>query len=449
MKIFIIYNIFIFLTAAGCLTNRSVRVLDRVPVENRELSSLGSADATQASLRFNPASVGAAMKLEKAGVLDRMIWPGSIREQLRAMEREGDAAPELNTRITTLGTSLPESNSETEDKLSSDSTELLDPLWITGRMRSQRLTVDDRTFYFMLADPEYVESASIVTDPDIRSFLLIALEEGMDTPPAMFATEGEPPVIYENVTPRLVSPFAGPGNFAAVPWKGGIAVIYRDRGGIYARRLNIRGEELSFSQDCWQIAEAPDTIARYQLLAHADTRGTVHLLWAIEDADDTSTLHYCRLIPEETNGCQEPVLLTENVAVSESMKPVNLMVQDDHVYISWTDTRFTSGVWTRKNYAKLLIAASHDGGQTFNRPVSINHPKDNSNQARYAITIPVPAGGIMVFWTEESIQGGRWKELPFYTGWLDPDLETLSLGSEQISGESIYELIWTKALSSM
>lgn len=433
-------------------------------VDNRQLPAMEAADLMQSSLTLYPGSSRVAWQLEQGGI-KRKLWPSSISRGIRALEAEHGGTSRsggLSVGVTTSGTPPTEARPVTglRDDAGADDIQFLDRSWLEGRMRVQRLAMDGRTFYLLLATREHVNyrlggssqppptappykgGRRHEPPPNLVSYVFVAVEEGVNTSSATFSTEGEPPVIHRNVTPPLTAPFAGPGEFAAVPWEDGIAVFYRDRGGIFARRLNIGGEAPAFEGERWRIAAAPDTIARYQLLARTDASGTVHLLWAMAAADDRETLHYCRLAPHTGNDCPRPVELSRSVAVSEQLYPVNLMLQGENIYVSWTDTRYASGVWTTRNYAKLLVNASHDGGRSFGKPVALNKPRSNADQARYAVTLPAQDGGVLAFWiTERMPAAGMWQRHRFHAGWLDAGLKRLQVGTNTVSGEYINDVI--------
>lgn len=413
-------------------------------VDNHRLPALEAADFMQSSLTLYPGSPRVALQLEQSGV-ERRLWPLSISRSIRALHAGQNVASlsgGLSTGSGTRGDIRP-----VPDSAAADDIQLLDRGWLNGRMRTQRLAVNGRTFYFLLTTRKHVTrhpspSRAGRAGDGFRSYDLVAVEEGTDTPAAMFTTEGEPPVIHENAAPRSVASFEGPGEFAAVPWEDGIAVIYRDRGGIFARRFNAAGDAPKFEGERWRVAGAPDTIARYQLLARADASGTVHLLWATAAADGRETLRYCRLTPQTVNDCPRPVELSRSVAVSERLYPVNLMLQGGNVYVSWTDTRYAGGVWTTRNYAKLFVAASHDGGRTFGKPLVLNDPRDNADQARYAVTLPAPGGGVLAFWVAQSMPGaGLWQRHRFRAGWVDADLKRFRVGTTTVAGEYLNDVI--------
>lgn len=425
-----------------------VRTLRPLIVENSRLPPLASADFAQASLAFSPGSGELALQLERGGVR-RRLWPSPIARAMRALQAERDNGGAglfggLAGRTTTPGTTSPGSgpSSGRPAPATAEGVTLIDRGWLAGRMRSRRVAVDGRIFYFLLTSPEYVEALPVPRREQSHSpYVFLAVEEGGDASPATFVTDGEPHTVHENVKPRLVVPFAGPGEFAAVPWEDTVAVIYRDRGGIFARRLSTRGDAPTFGSERWQIAAAPNTIHRYRLLARTDEAGTVHLLWAISAADESTTLHYCRLIPRGRSRCRHPVELSRSIAVDETSGSLNLMIQGERVYVSWIDTRYEERGWTRRNFAKLFVAGSTDGGQTFDAPVSVNRPRDNSSNALYAVTLPAGSGGVLVFWTEETVQAGLWRRLPFQAGWLDAGLDNLHVGAAAVPGRHIGEMI--------
>lgn len=434
----------------GCSTaSRQVRIPHTENVENRQLPTLESAEIGQVSLPLNPADVETALQLERSGVRNG-VWPSAIVRAKRTAQR-GTNNGGLSMRITTPGTSPesipPEPSGESETRIHVFSSDF-------HQGRTQRLAMNDRVFYFLMAPPglkrtpnfdsTLTRDEALFAEPT-RRFVVVAVEEGVNPGIATFVTEGEPPTIYENVTPRLVAPFAGRSDFAVVPWKDGAAVIYRDQGGIYMRRLNIDGDVVAFQPERRKIADAPDAISHYQLVARMDASGTVHLLWAIRASEEEGSLHYCRLMPQAETLCRRPIELSPSLAIPGNSNPINLMLQGKRVYANWIDTRYKGGVWTRRNYAKLFVAASQDSGKTFNTPVSVNRPQDDSNNANYALTLPATEGGVLVFWTTETIQGGSWQNLPFHVGWLDANLERLQLGIATISGPSLYDGIMQNA----
>lgn len=198
-------------------------------------------------------------------------------------------------------------------------------------------------------------------------------------------------------------------------------VIYRDKGGIFARRLIVRDRDPVFGKR-WRIAGLPDEISRYQLVARGDEAGGAHLLWSVQAAFETrggnAHLTYCRVEAVNGQSCDNPQVLSRTA----SWQPVNLMVQDRRVYVSWIDSRHTTGIWDRRNFAKLYVAASWDGGETFDVPVSVNRAGENTDNVRYALTAPTDAGGVLVFWTAETGQSRWWQRRPFHVGWFDPAL---------------------------
>lgn len=446
-----------------CLSAHArVDTLRPVSVDNHQLPPLEQADIMQSSLRLYPGSPRMAQQFEHGGI-DRGLWPSSISRGIRALEAEQagiSLSGGLSASMTLPGTPpddalrLPE-----PDASGADDIQLIDHGWLAGRMRVQRLAIGDRIFHILLTSPRHVDEWRGATPsqpaqsgrlaPPIRideereeehqPFVFTVVEEDADTPPARFRTWGEPPIVSESVNPPVVTPFSGPGEFSAVPWEDGIAIIYRDRGGIFARRLDVHGNAPTFEGEPWRVAAAPETIHRYQLLARADTAGVVHLLWAVMAESERSTLHYCRLVPG--SDCH-PLELSHSVAVSERLRPINLMLQGDNIYVSWTDTRYTSGVWTKRNRHKLLVAASQDGGRSFARPVSLNAPRDDADQANYAVTLPAPGGGVLVFWVVERMPlVGMWQRHRLHTGWLDAELNRFQVGTTTVSGEDIHDVI--------
>lgn len=428
-----------------------------VTVDNNRLPDPASVDAAQVSPAFSPASASLALQLRQAGVR-HLAWPLSIRRAIRAIEADRDGGDSLSRgltlRTTTAGTRRQGGPppSEATRLTAGGGFALLEP-WPGGTMRTERVLLDGRVFYFLMADPgserrphfdAALTGGQDVFDGSARRDVIVAVEEGADSPAASFVTQGEPRYIMQGARRGDGKPiwteYRGPSSFAAVATKNGPVVIYRDRGGIFARRLIIRDREPVFGER-WRIAGMPEEISHYQLVARSDERGGVHLLWSLQPASETqggnAHLTYCRIDALDRNLCDDPQVLSETV----SWRPVNLMVQDRHVYVSWIDTRHTTGIWDRRNFAKLYVAASRDGGGTFDAPVAVNDPGDNADNARYALTAPTDAGGVLVFWTTKPVQGGWWQRLPFHVGWLDPAPNAFRVGRTTEPGRKIRDLI--------
>lgn len=425
-------------------------VLRPLRVDNRQLPALDAADVAQMSPEFPPASAAMALQLERAGV-QRRVWPLKITQAMRTVQAGGNSSGGLSGAIT-FGSAA--SGAPTpQPKLPTHSGMQLLEAWPRGKVRTRRVAFDGRVFYLLMAGPglermPHFDTAltgeQLAAEHAAERIVIIAAEEGKAAPAASFVTQGEPRYIMDGVRTGTGDPvrtqYKGPWSFATVTTDNGPLVIYRDKGGIYARRLETGGERLAFGER-WRIASAPNEINHYQLAARADSSGRIHVLWSLQPDSETqggnAHLAYCRIKAVEGHNCAEPQILSRTTA----WQPVNLMVQDGRVYASWVDTRHTEGIWDRRNYAKLYFTVSNDSGASFSNPVSINRPRDNSDNVFAPVTMPAADGGVLVFWASRRNDPGRLPDQTYQAGWLNAALKQFTLGSNVLSGRDLYEAI--------
>lgn len=433
---------------AGSISLRSV--------DNGELPSFDSADLSQLSPDLSPISTALALQFERVGV-HRRVWPLSVSRTMRATatSRDGGGGPAggLGFTITTPSTPRGAAPSPAEqERANGDQIHLLEA-WPHGNVRIRRAVLGERVFQILVAGPGLARmpnfDAALTGEPLGEEYaagraVVVAIEEGEDGRVTSFVTEGEPRYVMDNVRTGAGAPvetqYTGPWSFAAVPMQDALAVIYRDRGGIFARRLEIRDSDLAFGEP-WRIADAPDNIHHYQIVAHADQTGAIHVLWSLQPASEVqggrANLSYCRIDAVRRTGCGDPHVLSQTT----EWQPINLMIQGERVYAAWVDTRHTRGIWDRRNFSKLYFAVSTDRGASFREPVSINRPRDNSDNVHAAVTVPVDDGGILVFWASRRADPGRLEDQDYRAGRLDRELKWFEVGADTISGQMLYERI--------
>src|SRR5690606_2378203 len=149
--------------------------------------------------------------------------------------------------------------------------------WPHGNVRVRRAVLGERVFQILMAGPGLARmsnfDAALTGEPlgeesAAGRAVVVAIEEGGDGRAASFVTVGEPRDVADDVRTGTGEPGerqdTGPWTFAGVPAQDALTVIYRDRGGLFARRLKVGDEDLAFGER-WRIADAPDTIWTYQI----------------------------------------------------------------------------------------------------------------------------------------------------------------------------------------
>ncbi len=121
-------------------------------------------------------------------------------------------------------------------------------------------------------------------------------------------------------------------------------------------------------------------------------------------------------------------------------RPGDLMVRGDYVYVTWIDNRFKRGFWTKRNFAKQFVTKSDDRGGSFGSPVSINPPRDNSENVGYSVTMPAADGGVLILWGTKWMGTGA-KNQDLYYSWLQPDMQRLLVGKNMFPGDRLHETL--------
>jgi len=442
-NISILTFLLIFL-AAGCLLFDKVQTVERVLVENRELPAVESADMLQSSVNFHPQIPQIASRLERETDIDRDTW--SIPVQL-AMA--GNHAPQRGQ----FQTATPGPDRQQSSRLGGTPVPAADEIILTEHLnlitsQTERAGWRGRVFYFISVAVDTpgsghsgVQFESDDYDDPARFHRVYALdEEGRGV--TFFDTDDVEPVYVADGLPRSLP--SQPLQFNVVILDDGPAVIYRDRGGIYLRPLNFLGRRgasaassgsQTFSFDERHlIADAEIPYGRFQLISRLDQEKNIHLIWT--DSRDKDDLWYCNYSLEQEQVCSKP----EKIAKTASAAPVNLMIQNNNIYISWIDSRYKQGFWSPKNFAKLLLIKSEDGGNTFGSPVAVNPPRDQEDNVAYSVTMPAPDEGVLVFWGTK-VMGTGAKNQDLYYGWLDSDLGSLYLGRDKFPGNRLQEIV--------
>ncbi len=422
------------LFSAGCMLFQNIRVPDRVPVANSELPSPQSGDFLQASLRFQPQSPDMALRLEREAGIDRQVWSFPVQQamsgassfrsgrqaqlQVAGRQAERTTGPQ-EAQGTESGTTQGQNGRQARQISPNTNDVILSQHLNRITEQTRRAAWNGHVFYFLstavdtpVSGHSGVQFESTEYDDPRRYHLVYALDEhGRGA--ASFRTEDVEPVRVSDGLPRSLP--SQPLQFDVVVTVNGPWILYRDRGGIFARPLVFGGSQpvtgqtgarttgtgrpgqLSGGRGSFTFGE-PRLVSRaelpygeFQFVARLDDRGAFHVIWT--DSRDKNDLWYCRFDPQTGDACRRPVRLSRSTA----RDPVNLMVRGEEVYVTWIDNRFTRGVWTRHNMAKLFVVKSEDRGASFGPPVSIHPPREESEIAGYSVTMPAPSEGIMIF----------------------------------------------------
>lgn len=479
--------VILIIVAAGCMLFNDVRVPERVLVDNSELPSLESADFFQTSLRFQPEIPGIATRLEMEAGIDRAVWSIRIQQAMSGIPfHSGPAQARLHTTVQGSVKGTGKDDAQASDReamhgaardatrsggnrqnrtMSKDTGDLILSEHlnrITEQVR--RVAWNGHVFYFIstaidtpVRGHSGVQFESTDYDDPSRYHTVYALDEdGRGV--ASFRTEKVQPVHIADGLPRSLP--SQPLQYDIIVTDDSPWILYRDKGGIYARPLVFDGRHLSSSGqsgirgagrlsggkgffsfgEARLIARADDPYGDFQFISRVDDNGSFHTIWT--DSRSKNDLWYCRFHPQVDDICRRP----RRMSRSASAAPVNLMIQGDQVYVSWIDNRYTRGFWTKSNFAKLFIAKSDDRGASFGSPISINPPRDNSENVGYSVTMPASDEGVLVFWGTKWMGSGAHQQDLYYS-WLHPDMKRLYVGDYKIPGARLMETVEDEMLN--
>ncbi|MEA5446586.1 hypothetical protein VCB98_12235 [Gammaproteobacteria bacterium AB-CW1] len=441
------------LLAAGCMLISDVRVPDRVIVPNDALPALDALDVHQASLRLQPQTVTMARRLESELGIDRQIWnldlqralttalTGPGRAHMQAV-RPGSSSDEDSSqpeRGETPGLSLSPVVQQTPP---ANSDIVLSPHLNRITAQTRRVAWNGHVFFFLSIA---VDSRPEGKEPRRHHVVHVLHEQGAGT--ASFKSGAvEPSHVAEGLSRSLPSQ---PLNFDVVVADEGPWIVYRDREGIFARPLttgsglgsavNDGASEIHFGEAV-QVSRARLPVGEFQFISRIDGQGALHVLWT--DQREHSDLWHCRFDLKQRESCRRPTRLSRSV----SRQPINLMVQGDDVYVSWIDSRYSRGFWDKRNFAKLFLAKSRDGGRSFGQPISIHEPDNRDELPGFAMTLPAPEGGVLLFWGTEW-RGHNPHDQGLHYGHLLPDMRTLRLAEDTVPGARLHDF-FTDALKS-
>jgi hypothetical protein len=448
----------IFITT-GCLWFQNIRVAERVIADNSDLPVLEEADFSQASLIYSPEIPEISVRLKQEAGIDLNHWSISIQHELAGFTSDNRA----QLSIAAPGTSNRYFNQSTGE-ISSGTDIILSEHLNVITSQSRRAEWNGRVFYFLSVAVDTpgsphsgVQFESEEYDDPSRVHRVYALDENGNGV-TFFETDAVDPVFVTDGVPRSLP--GQPLHFDVHISDNGPVVVYRDRDGIYLKPLVIQdsrsgeaglrnneqaanltsgnGSFMFGEKKQIAISEAP--YGEYQMISRLDPNGMIHLIWT--DSRGKNDLWYCRSNINENEICNAP----RRISRTAFMGPVNLMLQDENrVYISWIDNRFKQGVWTSRNFAKLMIVKSDDGGSRFGTPVLVNPPRDDSDNVLYSVTMPAPDEGILVFWGTEVPGSGAANQDMFF-GWLQGNMETMVLGPDKIPGTRLHDVINSKLL---
>ena len=463
------------LIAAGCVYFRDVDVPKRILVPNIELPAPHTGDIFQASLRLQPQSTDMVRRLESEAGIDRDIWSIEMWHAIRGAQ-SGPGQTGFSTgpdsqsenRESTRGPAGRRDRGSGADFIFSEKLNNI-------TAQAQRVAWNGHIFYFFskavstpasgLSGNQFETTDSEV--PRVHHVVHVVDENGRGI--TSFRTGEVEPVEGAKNRPSTVP--SRSLMFDVLVTGNGPWVLYRDREGVFARPLVFSGPNAPSgglsSQDLQrtgagrpaQLADGrgsfsfgePTLVSRaelphreFQFIARVDDAGDFHVIWTdwregdIGRAVNRHNLWYCRFDPKAGEACRRPDRLTSFAGLS----PVNLMVSGDEVYVSWVDNRFTRGVWTRRNNAKLFLVRSGDRGASFGAPVSIHPPHDAAERAYSPVTMPAPDEGVLVFWSTQFRNFHEDHDLKY--GHLLPGMETLLLGQDMVSLDRLHESLVEK-----
>ncbi len=466
----------LFLLAAGCMVFRGVDVPERVLVPNVELPAPESGDLHQSSLRLQPQSVKMVRRLESEAGIATDIWSSDMGRVIQG----------TNSGIGQAGFSIGHGTlSETRDQIrrpgisggKGGDTEFIFSEHLNNiSAEVQRVAWNGHVFYFFSKAVRTAPSeVSVMDHPSTGSegstvhHVVFVVDENGRRVTSFRTGEVEPVSGAVNQPPSVP---IRPLYLNVLVTEKGPWALYRDRNGIFARPLVFNGPNPStggqsfrqrMSVDSGRPAQLaggrgsftfgePILISRAKLpyrsfhfVARVDQKGDFHIVWTdrreanFARPGNRRDLWYCRFDFKAGEACHRPKRLSSNATLA----PINLMVSGDEVYVSWTDNRFASGLWTRRNNAKLFLAGSGDRGTSFRKPVSIHPLKDDDERALFAITMPASGGGVLVLWSEQ-FRNNYFLDHDFKYGLLKPDMETFLLAENQVPGEPLHEVLINK-----
>lgn len=440
--------VLLLLFTGGCLLFDEVQNVERVLIDNRELPALESADILQASLRYHPQIPQIASRLEREAGIDRDIWSIPVQRALNS-----NHAQQYQLQTVAPGSDRQPANTFGRTSVPAENEVLITEHLNRITSQAKRVEWNGRIFYFLsvAVDTQGSEHSggqfeSNNGEEPTRSHRVYALDE-QGRGVTYFETQEVDLVFEADGNPRRLP--SQPLQFNVVVTEKGPTVIYRDRDGIYARSLTFDDRRKTSSAlsgtryfafgEKQLIAKAEVPYGRFQLISRLDREGTIHSVWT--EGWDKHDLWYCHYRPVNGEICDKP----DRIAQTASSEPVNLMIQNDKIYISWIDNRYTQGFWSPKNFAKLLLIKSDDGGESFNSPISVNPPRDEADNAVYSVTLLGPGERILVFWGTEAMGTGTKNQDLFY-GWLDSDLDTLYIGKNKFPGDRLHKLMQQKII---
>ena len=463
------------LIATGCVYFRDADVPQRIMVPNTELPVPHEGDILQTSVRFQPQSVDMVRRLESEARINRDIWSIDMWHALRgAQSGPGQATfstgqgAEFESEGTTRRSATRRERRHGAEFIFSENLNN-----ITAQV--QRVAWNGHVFYFFSmavgtqapGQSGMPYESSGIDGSGIHHVVHVVDEKGRGV--TSFRTGSVEPVEGARDHPPNVP--SRPLMFDVVVTDDGPWVLYRDKDGVFARPLVFSGTtlpgrppdqarvysgtgrpaQLAGGRGSFSFGE-PILISRaetphrdFQFVARVDDTGDFHVIWTdwreadlMNRAVNRHNLWYCRFDPQAGNACRRPVRLTSFAGLG----PINLIITGSEVYVSWVDNRFTRGLWTRRNHAKLFLVRSRDRGTSFGNPVSIHPPNDAAEISYAAITMPAPGDGVLVFWGTQFRNFHEDHDLRF--GHLLPDMKTLRLGHDIISRDQLHETLMEK-----
>ena len=461
------------LITAGCMIFRDVDVPNRIVVPNSELPAPESGNLLQASLQLQAQSTQMVHRFESEAGIDRNVWSSDMWRAMRSPQTGAVQAQFSTAQSSEYENRVSTQRPETDRNSGTGTLFIFSEHMNDITTEVQRVAWNGHRFYFIskAVNNSPVAHAGIQNQNSgndgsgLYHKVYVVDENGRGV--ASFKTgEVEPVKGAKNRPPTAPS---RPLMYNVVVTEKGPWVLYRDRDGVFARPLVFdipnstsdgtfhQQRQHSGSGHTAQLADNRGSFAfgepllvsraklpygRFQFVARVDEQDNFHVIWTDRRQGDLSlasnrhSLWYCRFDPETGEACRRP----ERLSTYTNIKPINLMVSGDEIYVSWIDNRFTRGWWTRRNHSKLFVARSGDRGSSFSSPVSIHPPEDNDERALFALTMPAPDEGILVFWSNQ-FSNNYFLDQDLNYGLLQPDMETFLLAEDLISGEELYKTI--------
>ena len=220
--------------------------------------------------------------------------------------------------------------------------------------------------------------------------------------------------------------------FDVVARDDAIVLVYAAVDGLYQMFGRAQTESLVFSPP-ERIHPAAGGASRLQL---ARSGSVLHLLWIGSEtpartAGGSAALLYMRQV--------EPSARWED-AIPISTTPgssATLLVENEDVYVCWSDHRFRSKTWdTYKNAAKAFIRKSRDGGRSFLAPVLLSKRSDE-NETHHEVLLFPSAQSLLILWQQPRTDKGNVVQAydqKWQVSSLDRDLKVLRVGGSIPTG---------------